>query len=267
MSNIRLRHVVAALILVLIVATASFVALSLTSLEWPFASASPFSPNPFGGPKPAQGFLLINASHLSDGIQQPVSGATVSLLAKTDNSLLNPNVTDANGMIGYTLPQGGYFINVASKYGSASNSVSVFGGYTTVANYVSINQSELALSFDILTQQPNIVAPWDTVYVQLPNVLYGLNLSAVNTFIEPGYLGSSNSSGPARSFGIFRFPTSTVQIPAKIISEEILTSGTSFWLQLKPDAVFSTSGLSVLKIMEYNSTITVSIKNNSVLVK
>src|SRR5487761_104934 len=132
MTNMSGRHVAAALILVLIVATASFVALSLSSLEWPFASASPFSPNPFGGPKPAQGFLLINASHFLNGLQQPIPSASVSLVAKLHNSLLNTNTTDPNGIIGYTLPQGGYFITLDSKYGSASDSVQVFGGYTSV---------------------------------------------------------------------------------------------------------------------------------------
>ncbi|MGI0081376.1 MAG: hypothetical protein ACRECH_17360, partial [Nitrososphaerales archaeon] len=146
MQNLRGRHVAAVLILAFIVGSASFIALSLTSLEWPFASASPFSLNPFGGPKPAKGFLLINASHSYNGAQQSIPNATVSVFAKPDNRLLSTNSTDANGIIGYILPKGGYFISLGSKYGSASGAVQIFSGHTTVVNYLSINQTELALS-------------------------------------------------------------------------------------------------------------------------
>lgn len=258
MPKIRKRHIGTALIIFLIAATASFVALSLTSLQWPFASGSPLSPRPPTPPKPSLGFLVINASYLSGGVQNPVAGGGVSLSLEPGNHLLANNVTDSNGMIAYTLRPGSYFITFSSAQGSAGDTVLVYGSYTTVFNYFSINQTEFSDSFDIVSQQPNIAAPWDTVYVRLQN-LYGFNLSSADTFIEPVYSSQLNAT--------LQVPSSNFQIPASIVSQELLPSGLSMWLQLRPRTAFSTNSLTGIGVLEYNSTVIVTVDKNPVSVR
>ena len=184
---------------------------------------------------------------------------------------LAENVTSANGTLGYTLRQGSYLITLSSPEGIAADTVKIIADYTTVFNYVSVNQTIAALSFDVMTQQPGFVAPWDVVYVQLPNLFSGLNITSINTFIVPVYSGAGSatlneSSVPSTNQSSTRIPqfpkrirvSGVFQVQAAVLSEQLSSSGLS-WLQLKPEASFPVSGLLGMAIFQYNSTFTVTV--------
>lgn len=274
MIRIRRRQIGSALILLLIVITSSFVALSLSPIEWPFASGFPLSLNP-KPPSSGQGVLLINASYFFNGFQNPMVGATISLFQMPKDQQLAENVTSSNGTLEYALRQGSYLITLSSPEGVAADTVKIFADYTTVFNYVSVNQTIAALSFDVMTQQPGFVAPWDRVYVELPNLFSGLNITSINTFIVPVYSGAGstilNESSVVNtnqsSTRIPHFPkrisvTGVFQVQAAVLSEQVSPSGLS-WLQLKPEETFPVSGLLGLVIFQYNSTFTVTVYKNA----
>lgn len=249
------RQVGTTLILALVIATSLFLFQGLASLSWPFATPSPLSLNPQVPPPIELGSLRINATFVVDSDRSPIAGGGVSVSSLPGNKLLYTNQTSANGSILYALPSGSYFVAINSKQGDGRAVVNVQSGNTTFLNFVSINQTTPAMSFDVVTQQPGYAAPWDSIFVQMP-VSNELNASSAITFIRPLYLGNTNSSSsPINQFFRKNLTPAPFEVQVEVISQEFSGSNVS-WLGMKPMSTFPLSGVLGIEVLEYNSTFT-----------
>jgi hypothetical protein len=249
------RQVGTTLILALVIATSLFLFQGLASLSWPFATPSPLSLNPQVPPPNKMGSLRISATYIMNGNRSPIAGGGISVYIFPSDKLLYANQTDVNGSILYALPSGSYFVAINSKQGDGRTVVDVHSGNTTVLNYVSINQTTQAISFDVVTQQPGYAAPWDSIYVEMP-VSNELNASSAVTFIRPLYLGTTNSSSsPINQFFRKNLTPAPFEVQVEVNSQEFSASNVS-WLGMMPKSTFPLTGVLGIEVLEYNSTFT-----------